>query len=306
MNPYLSTILNPQLAEAKRNASIEQAKNKAQMIQAGAFGGGGANYLNAESQRNLGTKLADITGKGYGDAYTAALGQYNKDQDRLLDALKQQESSGQYGYSKSIDQFNKDREALLSSLKEKEASGQYGYGKSVDQFNKDRAALLDSLKEKESSGQYGYTKSIDQFNADRKALLDSLKEKEASGQFGSKQGLEYLKEAENIARDQGTFGNDLATRQLAANKQEADLGKEQRDIKQQGLTSDYNVFKEARDYPKQQIDWLNNLISKYPMTTTNEYGQPTSAANSIFGGALTGIGALGTAADAVKKLGGIT
>jgi hypothetical protein len=218
MNPYLSTILNPQLAEAKRNASIEQAKNKAQMIQAGAFGGGGANYLNAESQRNLGTKLADITGKGYGDAFTAAQTQYNADQNRLLDALK---------------------------------------------------------------------------------------EKEKSGQYGATLGLNYLKEAGDVARDQGTFGNDLATRQLAANKQEADLGKEQRDIKQQGLKSDYEVFKEARDYPKTNIDWLNNLISKYPMTTTNEYGQPTSAANSIFGGALTGIGALGTAADAIKKLGGI-
>jgi hypothetical protein len=219
MNPYLSTILNPQLAEARRNAGIEQMKNQAQMIKSGAFGGGGADYLNAETQRNLGTKLADITGKGYENAYTQSLNQYNADQNRLLDALKA---------------------------------------------------------------------------------------KEQSGQFGATQGLNYLKEAGDVAQNQGLFGNQQQQLGLTANQQEANLGKEQRGITQEGLKSDYDLFKEQRDYPKTQIDWLNSVISKYPMTTTNEYGQPTSAANSILGGALTGIGALGTAADAVSKLSGTT
>jgi len=217
MNPYLSTILNPQLDEARRNADIQQMKNNAQLIKSGAFGGGAQAIYNAETQRNLGTNLANITGKGYDTAYTQALGQYNADQDRLLKALGA---------------------------------------------------------------------------------------KEESAQFGSKQGLDYLKLAGETAQDQGNFGNQLADRQLAANLREADLGSIQRDIEQQGLTSDYNMWKEARDYPKTNIDWLNSIVSKYPMTTTNEYGEPTSAANSILGGALTGIGAIGSAADAVKKLGG--
>jgi hypothetical protein len=217
MDPYLQQILNPQLAEARRAASIQQARNNAGLIKAGAFGGSGQALMNAETQRNLGTKLADITGKGYENAYDTALGQYNADQNRLLKALE---------------------------------------------------------------------------------------DKEASGQFGSKQGLDYLKLAGDTAQNQGIFGNDLAARQLAANRQEADLGKEQRNITQEGLTSDYNLWKEARDYPKTQIDWLNSVIKNYPMETVNEYGSPTSAVNSILGGALTGIGAAGTAADAVKKLGG--
>jgi len=201
MNPYLSTILNPQLAEAKRNASIEQAKNQAQMIKTGAFGGGGGNYLNAETQRNLGTKLADITGKGYGDAYTAALGQYNADQNRLLDALKETEKSKQYGATS---------------------------------------------------------------------------------------GLDYLKLAGTTAQNQGTFGNEEQRLGLAANRQEADLGKEQRDIIQQGLKSDYEIWKEQRDAPKTNLDWFQKLISQYPMTTTNVYGQVPNAAASTIGGVLTG------------------
>jgi hypothetical protein len=205
MNPYLSTILNPQLAEARRNANIQQMQNQATMIKGGGFGGGGGNLLAAETQRNLGTKLADITGKGYENAYSAAQAQYNADQNRLLDALKA---------------------------------------------------------------------------------------KEQSVQFGSNQGLNYLKLAGDTAQNQGTFGNQQRQLGLTANKQQADLGAIQRDITQQGLTSDYDVFKEQRDYPKTQLDYLNNLISKYPMTTTNFYGEPTSALNSTVGGALTGLSLL--------------
>ena len=204
MNPYLSTILNPQLAEAQRNANIQQMKNNANLIKTGGFGGGGGNLMAAENQRNLGTNLASITGKGYEKAYDSALTQYNADQNRLLKALE---------------------------------------------------------------------------------------DKEQSGQFGSKQGLEYLKEAGDVARDQGAFGNQLASSQLAANRQEAELGGIQRGITQEGLTSDYNQWKEQRDYPKTQLDWFNNMVSKYPMTTTNTYGQPPNAAASTLGGMITALSA---------------
>jgi hypothetical protein len=219
MNPYLSKILNPQLEEAKRQADIQQMKNNAQLIKSGAFGGGAQAIMNAETQRNLGTNLAGITGKGYQDAFTAAQSQYNADQNRLL-----------------------------------------------------------------------------------KALEDT----EQSGQFGSKQGLDYLKTAGDVAQNQGAFGNQLSSSQLAANRLQAELGGVQRDIEQQGLKSDYDMWKEQRDYPKTNIDWLNSVMKNYPLTTTNTYGEPTSVANSILGGALTGAGILGLASDAVNKLSGST
>jgi hypothetical protein len=309
MNPYLSTILNPQLEEARRQSQITQNENNARMTQAGAFGGGRQAILNAETQRNLGTKLADITGRGYENAYAQALGQYNTDQSRLLDALKAREQSGQYSYSKDAERLANDRAALLESLKAREQSGQYGYSKDAERLTNDRAALLESLRAKELSNQYGYTKDAERLTNDRAALLESLKAGEQSKQFGSNQGLNYLKLAAETAQNQAQFGNQLADKQLAANLRMADLGDIQRNIEQQGLTSDYEQFKEARDYPKTQIEFLNNVMKQYPMTTTNEYGEPTSALNSTIGGALTGIGALGTlgtAADAISKLSGTT
>jgi hypothetical protein len=291
MNPYLSTILNPQIEEARRQAQITQAQNNAKMTQAGAFGGGRQAILNAETQRNLGTNLADITGKGYNTAYTQALGQYNADQNRLMDALRAREQSSQFGYAKDAERLAGDRNALLEAAKTREQASQFGYAKNAERLAGDRTALLDSLRAKEQSNQYGYSKDAERLAGDRTALLDSLRAQEQSNQFGSNQGLNYLREAGNIAQSQGTFGNQQQQLGLSANKQQADLGAIQRDITQEGLTSDYNMWKEQRDYPKTQVDYLNNLIKQYPMTTTNTYGQAGNTAADMFGGMITAMSA---------------
>ena len=82
MNPYLQASLNPQLDEARRQSQITQQQNAAKMTQAGAFGGSRQAILDAETQRNLGTNLANITGTGYANAYDKATQQFNADQAR--------------------------------------------------------------------------------------------------------------------------------------------------------------------------------------------------------------------------------
>jgi len=82
MNPYLQMSLNPQLEEARRQSQITQMGNSAKMAQAGAFGGSRQAIMDAETQRNLGTNLANITGAGYNTAFTNAQQQFNADQAR--------------------------------------------------------------------------------------------------------------------------------------------------------------------------------------------------------------------------------
>ena len=84
MNPYLQASLNPQLDEARRQSQITQQQNAAKMTQAGAFGGGRQAIMDAETQRNLGTNLANITGQGYNTAFTNAQQQFNADQQRKM------------------------------------------------------------------------------------------------------------------------------------------------------------------------------------------------------------------------------
>jgi hypothetical protein len=119
MNPYLQAALNPQLEEARRQSQITQLGNQAKATQAGAYGGGRSAIMEAEGQRALGTNLANITGQGYNTAYTNAMGQFNADQARQLQAQQAQEASKQFGANYGL-------QGLQQQLAGAQAQGQLG------------------------------------------------------------------------------------------------------------------------------------------------------------------------------------
>ena len=86
MNPYLQASLNPQLEEARRQSQISQMNNASRMNKAGSFGGSRQAVFDAENQAALQRNMAGITGQGYADAYSQALGQFNTEQDRGMTA----------------------------------------------------------------------------------------------------------------------------------------------------------------------------------------------------------------------------
>ena len=83
MNPYLQAALEPQLREARRQADISRVADAGRLTRAGAFGGSRQAIMEAEGARNLGQQLADITGRGYSDAFTQAQRQFNVEQEAL-------------------------------------------------------------------------------------------------------------------------------------------------------------------------------------------------------------------------------
>jgi hypothetical protein len=94
MNPYIQSALDPQIAEARRQYQITQMGNNAQAVKAGAFGGSRGALMNTETQRNLGTNLANITGQGYNTAFNNAQNQFNAENNLGLQAQNQ---TNQYG-----------------------------------------------------------------------------------------------------------------------------------------------------------------------------------------------------------------
>lgn len=94
MNPYLMAGLEPQIAEARRQAEIQRMGEAAKLSQAGAFGGSRQAILESEGSRNLLRNLADITGKGYQTAYDQAMNQFNVEQERQR---ANQEAARNYG-----------------------------------------------------------------------------------------------------------------------------------------------------------------------------------------------------------------
>jgi hypothetical protein len=126
MNPYLQASLNPQLEEARRQSNISEQANKAAMTKAGAFGGGRSAILTAENQRNLGTNLAGITGKGYDTAFQNAMSQFNADQARNMQAQQASEQSKQFGATQGMTAADMMAKYGMSAQQASEQSKQFG------------------------------------------------------------------------------------------------------------------------------------------------------------------------------------
>lgn len=126
MNPYLQSALNPQLEEARRQSQITQLGNQAKATQAGAFGGGRQAIMDAETQRSLGSNLANITGQGYNTAYDKAMGQFNADQARQLQAQQAGEQSRQFGAGQGMTAAQAAAQYGQSAQQAQEASRQFG------------------------------------------------------------------------------------------------------------------------------------------------------------------------------------
>ena len=94
MSPFVQTSMEPQIAEAQRQAEIQRVQNAGRLSQAGAYGGSRQAIMESEGQRNLLRNIADITAEGYGQAYTQGMGQFNTEQDRAQQAQNQ---INQYG-----------------------------------------------------------------------------------------------------------------------------------------------------------------------------------------------------------------
>jgi len=94
MSPYLQAALEPQLAEARRQAEISRVEQAGRLTKAGAFGGGRQAVMESELNRNMLRNLADITGAGYQQAFTQAQQQFNAEQERQRAA---QEQANRYG-----------------------------------------------------------------------------------------------------------------------------------------------------------------------------------------------------------------
>ena len=94
MSPFMDAALEPQMAEAQRQAEIQRVQNASRLGKAGAFGGSRQAIMESEGQRNLLRNMADIYGTGMQNAYTQGMGQFNTEQDRAQQAQNQM---NQYG-----------------------------------------------------------------------------------------------------------------------------------------------------------------------------------------------------------------
>lgn len=166
MNPYLQQSLDPQLAEARRQAEIQRIQEAGRLTQAGAYGGSRQAIMESEGNRNLATELAAITGRGYDQAYQQAGQMFTSDQARALQAQQ----------ATQMGQINEGQQALTNA--------QYGaqYGLSADQINQ---------RENQFGAQYGLD-----------ALSNQLGAAQAQGALGRSEFMSSM----DLAQQQSGLG----------------------------------------------------------------------------------------------------
>jgi len=107
----------------------------------------------------------------------------------------------------------------------------------------------------------------------------------AQQQFNTEQGLGL--QAQNASNQ---YGFDVLGRQGIA-------GAEQRAIESEGMKADYAQFKEERDYPYKQVQYMQSLLQGLPLEAqTTSYNAPSDAAQLA--------GTMETIEDIYKKYGG--
>jgi hypothetical protein len=112
MNPYLQSVLTPQIEELRRQNEITNMGTNAKLTGAGAYGGGRQAIMNAENNRNLMQEMNKTVGTGYANAYDKAMGQFNTEQgqaktlaDMMSQAGGQQRGIEQEGISADYNEF---------------------------------------------------------------------------------------------------------------------------------------------------------------------------------------------------------
>jgi hypothetical protein len=244
MNPYLQASLNPQLEEARRQSNISEQANKAAMTKAGAFGGGRSAILTAENQRNLGTNLAGITGKGYDTAFQNAMAQFNADQARNMQAQQASEQSKQFGATQGMTAADMMAKYGMSAQQAQEAARQFNQGQ--------------SMTAAQQAAQYGQA---------------AQQASEQSRQFGANLGLQGLQTGLQAAQTQGNLGISGGQLGLAQLQEQSRLGATQRGIEAEGIAADKAAFEEARANPFKMLQFQQSMLQGLPISATN-YSMP--------------------------------
>jgi len=166
MNPYLQSVLDPQMAELRRQNDITNMQANAKLTGAGAFGGGRQAIMNAENNRNLMMEQNKTVGQGYANAYDKAMGQFNTEQGQARDLASlmstqgaQQRDIEQQGISADYNEFLAQRDdpmkktqylqSMLQGLPISTVSNQAGQLSGIGQLSSTVGGLgniMESLK----------------------------------------------------------------------------------------------------------------------------------------------------------------
>jgi len=229
------------------------------LTQAGAFGGSRQALMDAETGRNFGQNIADITGQGYARAFDTAQGQFNTEQQRLM--ADRNSRMGQFNTEENmrqriaevgIDQFNKEQAGLRTD--EAARRGQFN-------TEAERQAAFDERRRSQFNTEADRDMQFDEYG--RNQFNEEERRRIAAGESDRRYGLDAL----------SAMGR---------------AGAAERDIAQQGITADYLQYQQEQQYPYEQLQFMQSMLEGLPVAARQtSYVNPSSFQD--LSGASTGV-----------------
>lgn len=313
MSPYQKAVNDVRRADAERAYKEQNASRQAAAVRAGAFGGSRQAVADSLAERDMLNQKERITAEGQQKAFENAQAQYERDRLARYNA----------------DTFNVDRSQAANRTNLEAALGVQALGstQALDAAKSNQAAGLQAglanLRAAQETQALARTTGLDAAKSNQstrltqnQALLDAaaredqLRQQAAQGNFGNK--LAAMGQQTSSALAANTIGQSRADLQRLAQATELQRLQQMQGAgatidsrTQSNLDMNYQDFINQRNYPYQQLNWLQGLYSGVPQGFNQEQVlfNRTNPASQWGGLATAGVGALSSASG--KKKGGI-
>lgn len=264
MSPYQQGVTDISKRMALQEGQIGLNTLAANAARNGAFGGSRFGLEEAKAYNDLGQRLSDIQTQGLQSAYTTGMGQFNADQARR----------------QSADQFNAGNQQAtnLANAQFQQQAGQMNAGQGLQ-------ALLANQSATNAAAQFGGQNAM---TAQQMA--------EQSRQFGNDAGLRGADLAARTGLSAASQYADLGTRGQTSALERANAlstyGGQQQALDQRYADTNYEDFINARDYDRNNLQFLSGLLRGNPVSTRQDTVVPQASTASQLGGlGLAGLGA---------------
>lgn len=297
MSPYIEGVVQPQIAEARRQSEITGEQQASRMARAGAFGGARQAIMEAERERNLQQQVSDITGQGYQRAYEQALQAFTQDEARALQEQQLTEQSRQYAASMGLDVEKVSAQYGLSAEQASEMSKQFAYGQRMTAADLEARYGLEADKAQELADQFSYSQDMAASELAARYNLEGTQLAENASQFAANYGLQALNNALSAYQSEANLlrmGYDLSADRLA---NILTAGGIQRGIQQDEIEEKLRQFEIETGWPMKTVSVFASLLSGLPVGQTIIDRTEPSTFSQIIGGAGGLLGIIGQLQD---------
>jgi len=169
-------------------------------------------------------------------------------------------------------------------------AGAFGGGRDAVMRAQNNAGLQQNLAGIQATGsQAAYNQALQQFNTEQQARQSAAQLNAQQQQFGAGLGLQSAQTALTGAGTLGSLGQNYYNQNMGINQLQNATGTQQQQSVQNVLNSQMNDFRNAANYPQQQLGFMSNLLRGLPIQNqqTTSYQAPPSTLSQLGGIGLT-------------------